>query len=142
MPAFDHEIVEAEDEGVRFAYLTDPIRILGEHHVEGVECLSMSLGLPDASGRRRPEPVEGTEHVLVADTVIKAIGQQPHREASAWFGGLAFDGSRLQIDPSTLQTSNPKVFAGGDVVGGTSFVMAVRDGQRAARAIKEWLCTR
>ena len=140
MPAFEHEIAEAEDEGVRFAYLTDPVRILGEHHVEGVECLSMSLGEPDASGRRRPQPVTGSERTLIADSVIKAIGQQPHREAAAWFGGLAFDGSRLAIDPTTLQTSNPKVFAGGDVVGGTSVVQAVRDGKHAATAIEEWLC--
>jgi glutamate synthase (NADPH/NADH) small chain len=100
----------------------------------------MSLGEPDPSGRRRPQPVPGSEHTLIADSVIKAIGQQPHREAAGWFGGLDFDGSRLAIDPATLQTSNPKVFAGGDVVGGTSVVQAVRDGKHAATAIQEWLC--
>ncbi len=141
MPAYAHEVVEARAEGVRFQFLADPIRILGSHHVEAVECRRMRLGEPDASGRRRPEPVPESEFTLPADTVVKALGQQPRRELADWISGLDLDDAgTVHVDPTTGQTSNPKFFAGGDVVnGGVSAVEAVRHGKRAARAIDEWL---
>jgi len=139
MPAYSHEIDEAEAEGVRFSWLSDPIRLIGTHRVEAMECRMMRLGDPDASGRRRPEPVEGSEFVLRADTVVKAIGQRPRTELGEWVQGLEFDGPALRIDTEG-RTSNPRFFAGGDVAnGGSSVVEAVREGKRAARAIDRWL---
>ena len=82
-----------------------------------------------------------SEFTLPADTVVKAIGQQPRRELADWISGLELDGGgTVHVDPTTGQTSNPRFFAGGDVVnGGVSAVEAVRDGKRAAHAIDEWL---
>jgi dihydropyrimidine dehydrogenase (NAD+) subunit PreT len=131
MPAYPHEVDEAEDEGVRFQWLATPVQFLGERRLEAVECRLMRLGEPDASGRRRPGPLEGSEFTLRADTAVKAIGQQPRPEFEDWLAGL---------DPETGRTANPKVFAGGDAVsGGDTVVAAVRDGKRAARAIDESL---
>jgi glutamate synthase (NADPH/NADH) small chain len=141
MPAYPHEVAEARAEGVRFQFLADPVRILGSHRVESVECRRMRLGEPDASGRRRPEPLPGSEFTLPADTVVKAVGQQARRELADWIAGLELDrAGTIRVDPVTGQTSSPKFFAGGDVVnGGVSAVEAVRDGKRAAHAIDEWL---
>ena len=140
MPAYAHEIEEAAAEGVRFSWLSDPVRILGTHHVEAVECRLMSLGEPDESGRRRPRPIEGSEFVLRANTVVKAIGQQARTGLADWIPGLEFEHGALKVEPATGQTSNPRVFAGGDVSnGGSSVVQAVREGKRAARAIDGWL---
>ena len=140
MPAYPHEVAEARSEGVRFEFLADPIRMLGSYRVEAVECRRMRLGEPDESGRRRPEPVPGSTFTLEADTVVKAIGQQPRRELAEWVAALELErAGTVHVDAATGQTSNPKFFAGGDVIGGTSVVEAVRDGKRAARAIDEWL---
>ena len=140
MPAYPHEVAEAEAEGVRFAWLTDPVRMLGTHRVEAVECRLMKLGDADESGRRRPEPVPDSEFELRADTVIKAIGQRARTTLADWIPGLVFHGARLDVDPDTGQTSNPRFFAGGDVAnGGASVVAAVREGKRAADAIDRWL---
>jgi glutamate synthase (NADPH/NADH) small chain len=141
MPAYPHEVAEARAEGVRFQFLADPVRILGSYRAEAVECRRMRLGEPDASGRRRPESLPDSEFTLPADTVVKALGQQPRRELADWIAGLELDGAgTVHVDPETGQTSNPKFFAGGDVVnGGVSAVEAVRDGKRAAGAIDEWL---
>ena len=101
----------------------------------------MRLGEPDASGRRRPEPVPRSEFALPADTVVKAVGQQPRRELADWIAALELEqGCTVRVDPGTGQTSNSKFFAGGDVInGGASVVEAVRDAKRAARAIDWWL---
>jgi dihydropyrimidine dehydrogenase (NAD+) subunit PreT len=140
MPAYPFEIEEAESEGVRFQWLASPVRFLGDQRLHGVECRLMRLGAPDGSGRRRPEPIEGSEFVLPADTAIKAIGQCGHDELASWVVGLRVDGGEVEIDPDTGQTRNPKFFAGGDAVnGGATVVEAVRDGKRAAKAIDEWL---
>jgi dihydropyrimidine dehydrogenase (NAD+) subunit PreT len=141
MPAYPHEVAEARAEGVRFQFLADPVRILGSYRVEAVECQRMRLGEPDEDGRRRPEPVPASTFTLPADTVVKAIGQQPRRELAEWMAALELerDGT-VRVDLATGQTSNPKFFAGGDVInGGASVVEAVRDGKRAAYAIDEWL---
>jgi len=140
MPAYAHEVAEAEDEGVRFQWLSDPVRFLGEHRLEAVECLLMTLGEPDESGRRRPEPIAGSEFTLPADTVVEAIGQRARLELAEAVDGLVFSHDELQVDPDTGRTSNPRFFAGGDVVnGGASVVEAVREGKQAARAIDKWL---
>jgi glutamate synthase (NADPH/NADH) small chain len=141
MPAYPHEIAEARAEGVRFRFLADPVRFLGSDRLQAVECRRMTLGEPDGSGRRRPEPLQNSSFTLSADTAVKAIGQQPRRELGDWIRGLELDGTGLvQVDPATGQTSNPKFFAGGDLInGGTSVVEAVREAKRAAQAIDEWL---
>jgi dihydropyrimidine dehydrogenase (NAD+) subunit PreT len=131
MPAYAHEVAEAEREGVRFQFLADPVRFLGAHRVGAVECRAMRLGEPDASGRQRPEPIEGSEFTIEADTVVKAIGQQQRAEYAYLL---------QHVDPPTGQTEVPKVFVGGDLLnGGTSAVEAVREGKLAARAIHEFL---
>lgn len=136
MPAYTHEVEEAREEGVAFHWLAAPTRFLGEHHLTGVECSLMQLGAPDASGRRRPEPVAGSEFLLPADTAIVAIGQQPRRDLLGWIDGLELDGGRIAIDPETGQTGNDKYFAAGDAVnGGSTVVEAVREAKLAARAI-------
>ncbi len=135
MPAYPHEVVEAEDEGVHFQWLSAPTRFLGRDRVEGLECVLMRLGEPDESGRRRPVPVEGSEFVLNVDTVVNAIGQRGHGEID----GVALDRGSIVVDDD-WHTSNPKVFAGGDAVnGGSSAVEAVRAGREAAIAIDRWL---
>jgi glutamate synthase (NADPH/NADH) small chain len=143
MPAYPFEIEEAEHEGVHFQWLASPVRFVGGRRLQGIECRLMSLGAPDDSGRRRPEPLEGSEFLLPADTAIKAIGQVGHAELATWVAGLQMDGGAVEVDPLTGQTRNPKFFAGGDAVnGGATVVEAVRDGKRAAQAIDEWLrCT-
>jgi dihydropyrimidine dehydrogenase (NAD+) subunit PreT len=131
MPAYPHEVVEAEEEGVGFQWLMSPVRVIGAGRVEALECVQMRLGEPDESGRPRPEPVEGGELTFLADTIVKAIGQRRRGELAPWLAGF---------DPVKGSTSNPKVFAGGDLVsGGATVVEAVRDGKRAAQAIDERL---
>lgn len=136
MPAFTHEVEEASAEGVDFQWLAAPTRFVGEHHLTGVECSLMQLGPPDESGRRRPEPVAGSEFVLPADTAVVAIGQQPRRDLLGWITGLELDGGGIKVDPDTGQTGNHKYYAAGDAVsGGATAVEAVRGGKLAARAI-------
>ncbi len=134
MPAMDEEIRLAEDEGVEFLYLANPVRAIGEGSVNSLECLRMKLGEPDESGRRRPQPIEGSNFVFDADTVILAIGQSSDLE------GLPFAGaSRIDCD-ECLSTSLPGVFAGGDaVLGPASLVEAMAHGHRAAQAIHDYL---
>jgi dihydropyrimidine dehydrogenase (NAD+) subunit PreT len=136
MPAYRHEVAFARAEGVRFQWLTAPVRFVGTGRVEGIECVSMRLGEPDASGRRRPEAVPGTEFVMPADTVVLAIGQQPRLELLSWIDDLELDGGLVRVDAGTGRTSNPKYFAAGDAVnGGATVVEAVRGAKLAARAI-------
>lgn len=124
MPAYPHEVVEAEDEGVHIQWLAAPTRVLGDGRVQELECVLMQLGEPDESGRRRPVRVEGSEFTLAVDTVVKAIGQR---------------GPKIEVDEHG-RTSDPRVFAGGDAVnGGDSVVEAVRAGRDTARAIDRWL---
>jgi dihydropyrimidine dehydrogenase (NAD+) subunit PreT len=130
MPAYPHEVELARQEGVEIRFLTNPVAFVGNGHVTGVRCAEMRLGEPDASGRRRPQPIPGSDFVVPVDTVVKAIGQRPQEEFAALLESVDEDG----------RTSNPKIFAAGDAVnGGASVVRAVREAKRAARAIDEWL---
>jgi glutamate synthase (NADPH/NADH) small chain len=136
MPAFPHEVEEAREEGVRIVRLTAPVRFVGDGRLEGVECVKMQLGARDESGRRRPEPVPGSEHVVPADTAVKAIGQAPRSELLAWVDGLELERGRIRVDPETGRTTSPQYFAAGDAVsGGATVVEAVRGAKLAARAI-------
>ena len=144
MPAAVHEIEDAEAEGIQIAFLTSPIEIIGKDgKVEGVRCMRMQLGEPDASGRRRPVPVPGSEHELQFDTLIVAISQSPDLSAMETKSQLKLAESRygtLEVDPETLQTNIPLVFAGGDVVLGPSTVIAsMGAGRRAAESIDKVL---
>ena len=140
MPAFREEVREAREEGVHFYWLTAPKRFLGEHRLEGIECIHMRLGEPDASGRPHPEPVEGTEFVLEVDTAVKAIGQGPRTDLLKRIPNLKLERGLVKIDKETGQTSNPKYFAGGDCInGGATVVEAVRDGKIAAWGIHRYL---
>jgi glutamate synthase (NADPH/NADH) small chain len=135
MPAYDHEIEEARDEGIRFRFLAAPVAFLGTWDLEQVECVEMTLGEPDESGRRRPVPLEGSTFTIPAYTAVKAIGQQSRDELPGWIEGLELAGGKVVVNGSG-HTGNRKFFAGGDAInGGASVVEAVRDGRRAAEAI-------
>jgi glutamate synthase (NADPH/NADH) small chain len=139
MPAYPHEIEEARDEGVRFHFLAAPVAFLGESLLVEVECVEMALGEPDESGRRRPVPRKGSEFTIHADTVVKAIGQEPRSELAAWVDGLELERGKVAVDEDG-RTGNRKFFCGGDAInGGASVVEAVRDGKRAAAAIDQEL---
>ncbi|MFN8586920.1 MAG: FAD-dependent oxidoreductase [Candidatus Eisenbacteria bacterium] len=142
MPADHTEIEAAEQEGIRFHFLTNPSRILSEDgRVTGVELVEMRAGEPDAKGRRNVEPVPGSEHVLPCATLIAAIGQQVRKGALAETDGVAFDRwNCITADPSTLATSRTGVFAGGDCASGPStLIHAMAAGLKAARSIDDWL---
>lgn len=139
MPAFPHEIEEARAEGVEIVRLIAPVRFVGKERLEGVECVQMQLGTLDESGRRRPEPVAGSEHVVPANTAIEAVGQAPRAELLSWIDGVELERGRVRVDEDG-RTGNPRYFAAGDAVsGGATVVEAVRGAKRAARAIDQQL---
>jgi NADPH-dependent glutamate synthase beta subunit-like oxidoreductase len=136
MPAYPQEVAEAEAEGVEIEWLAVPVRIVGRTRVEAVECLRARLGEPDASGRRRPEEIPDSEFLVAADTVVKAIGQQPRGEFLRLVEGLELDGGTIVVDPETGATSKPGWFAAGDATnGGATVVEAVRQAKIAARGV-------
>jgi len=143
LPARHEEAEHAEEEGIEFHLLTNPTRILADENswVTGIECIKMVLGEPDASGRRSPVPVEGSEFVMEVDTVIMAIGTSPNPLVSRSTPGLEV-GRRgtLEADPKTGQTTKEGVFAGGDAVTGAATVIeAMGAGKRSAVAIDEYV---
>ncbi len=142
MPANETEIEEAENEGIKLHLLSNPVRLIGEGgKVTRMECIRMKLGEPDASGRRRPIPVEGSEFMMEVDMVIPAIGQSPNAEFLGEKAGLkrARNGT-LNVDHTTLETGIAGVFAGGDAVTGpASAVEALAAGRKAAISIDRYL---
>ena len=143
MPARSEEVHHAEEEGVVFHLLTNPVRIVTDaaNRVTGVECLRMELGEPDSSGRRRPVPVKGSEFIVEADTVIIAIGNQPNPLVPQ--SSPQIETSKrgtIVTDSATMMTSKPGVFAGGDIVSGAATVIsAMGQGKVAARAMHRYL---
>ena len=142
MPARIEEIKHAKEEGVEFIMLTAPTAILGTEDgwVSGLRCLRMELGPPDDSGRRRPQPIEGSEFDLPAGVVINAVGTSANPLLTATAPDLALNkwGNILINDEG--ETSIAGVFAGGDIVrGGATVILAMGDGKRAAAAIHEYL---
>jgi len=133
MPAHDWEVSAALEEGVELQVLKNPIRFLGANgRLHAVESLSMELGEPDDSGRRRPIPIDGTEQSTPVDLAILAIGLKPNSSPLADDLELNRNGT-IRVDSETLQTSRPSVFAGGDVVSGPSMIVsAIGQGKRAA----------
>ncbi|HOP71953.1 NADPH-dependent glutamate synthase [Thermoclostridium caenicola] len=143
MPARLEEVHHAKEEGIIFKLLTNPTRILGDEKgwVRGMECVEMALGEPDASGRRRPVPKEGSEHVLEVDTVIIAIGTSPNPLIRSTTTGLETNKKGcIVVDENTCQTSREGVFAGGDAVtGSATVILAMGAGKKAAKAIDEYI---
>ena len=142
MPALSSEVAEAEKDGVKIGILAAPKEIVGQDHkVVAIECLRMKLGEPDESGRRRPVPVQGSEHRYEVDMVIPALGQLT--EASCIPKSLQDEKARvptITTDVLTLETKVPGVFAGGDVATGpASIIEAVGQGKRAAVSIHLYL---
>ncbi len=143
MPARGEEIENAEEEGIDFQLLTNPVRILGDDQgwVKGMECIRMELGEPDASGRRRPVPVEGSQFSIDVDQVIVAIGQGANPLVASTTEGLETNKwGYIVADPETGATSKSGVYAGGDIVtGAATVILAMGAGRKAAQAIDEYL---
>lgn len=145
MPARHEEIEHAEAEGVEFLLLANPVRVLGngDGWVTGLECIRMELGEPDASGRRRPVPVPGSEHVIEADTVVMALGNSPNPLIKKTTPDIETRRQgEIAVDLAKLKTTKRGVFAGGDIVrGAATVILAMGDGRTAARSIDEYLQT-
>ena len=144
MPGSRREVANAKEEGVKFLFNRQPIAIIGEDRVEGVKVVQTQLGEPDENGRRRPEVVPGSEEVIPADAVLVAFGFRP--SPADWFSELKVDtddSGRVNAPEESefaFQTSNPKIFAGGDMVRGSDLVVtAIWEGRQAAEGILDYL---
>ncbi len=144
MPGSKREVANAREEGVEFLFNRQPIAVVGDGKVEGVKLVTTRLGEPDEKGRRRPEVIPGSEEILPADVVLIAFGFRPNPPAwladhqvsvNDWGGVIA-----PEHQPFKFQTSNPKVFAGGDMVRGSDLVVtAIWEGREAAQGILDYL---
>jgi glutamate synthase (NADPH/NADH) small chain len=143
VPARAEEVHHAEEEGIVFDFLTNPVEVLGDENgwVCGLRCIRMELGEPDASGRRRPIPIEGSEFEMPMDTVVMALGTQPNPLVFTEANGL--ERSRwgtVVADERTGRTKMPRVWAGGDIVTGAATVIsAMGAGRIAATDIDAYL---
>ena len=138
MLASPDEIEAALTEGVKTIFLAAPSRIIGRDGQVQLDCIRTKLGAVDASGRRRPESVKGSEFSISFDTIIVAIGQRP--EIPGQFNLPTGPGNTIQVDPDTLATSRQGVFAGGDIVTGpASIIEAIAAGRQAATSIDKYL---
>jgi len=144
MPGSKKEVANAMEEGVQFAFNRQPIEIIGNGKVEGIKVVTTALGEPDERGRRRPEPVAGSEEIIPADDVIIAYGFRP--SPAPWFADfdIELDDRGRVVAPEDgkfqFQTSNEKVFAGGDMVRGSDLVVtAIYEGRQAAEGILDYL---
>nr|MBN2278061.1 NADPH-dependent glutamate synthase [candidate division Zixibacteria bacterium] len=143
MPARLDEIHHAEQEGVQFKFLTNPVRYMGDENgwVRAMECVKMELGEPDASGRRRPVVINGSNFTIPVDTVVVAVGNSsnplipqttPGLETNRW--------GNIKVDDKTMMSSRPGIFAGGDIVtGGATVILAAGAGKVAARGIHNYV---
>jgi glutamate synthase (NADPH) small chain len=142
LPAREEEIENAFEEGVKPVFLTVPVEILGDGNgwVKGLECIRMELGEPDESGRRKPVPVAGSNHVLEVDAVIMAIGQGPNPLLTLTTPDLKLNKwGNIVADEMTFKTSKKGVFAGGDIVSGAATViLAMGAGKSAALSIHQY----
>ena len=143
MPAEPEERIEAQEAGVHFLLLNQPVDYVTDqkNRLKGLKLVRTRLGEPDESGRRRPVEITGSEWIMDADVVIEAIGNKAPDESPDWYPNIKVDGKKLiKIDSETGQTSVDGIFAGGDIVRGPALVVqAVQDGKVAARAIKDYL---
>ena len=142
MPARREEIHHAKEEGIEFLFLNNPVKIIGSeaNRVCGVECIKMQLGEPDASGRRRPEPVDGSNYVLDVDTVIMALGTSPNPLIRSTTEGLEANKRGCLVVTEDGMTTRDGVFAGGDAVtGAATVILAMGAGKTAASSIDRML---
>ncbi len=142
LPARAEEVHHAQEEGIIFKLLENPIEIIGENYeVTGLKTVKMELGEPDSSGRRRPIPVENSESVIPVNNVIIAIGQTPNPLLSITTKGLSTNNwGCIMVDEETMETNIPNVYAGGDAVtGAATVILAMGAGKTAAKAIHEKL---
>ncbi|MFV8783924.1 FAD-dependent oxidoreductase [Microbulbifer sp. SA54] len=144
MPGSRREVANAKEEGVRFLFNRQPVEIVGDGKVEGVKVVTTQLGEPDENGRRRPEVIPGSEEIIPADVVLVAFGFRP--SPAEWFGdhniAVADWGGVVAPEQQEykFQTSNEKVFAGGDMVRGSDLVVtAIWEGRQAAEGILDYL---
>ena len=144
MPGSRREVANSREEGVTFLFNRQPLEILGDDCVTGVKVIETEMGEPGPDGRRRPVPIEGSEDILPADAVVIAFGFRP--DPPAWFADFdidTLDSGRVRVKSlgvTTYRTSNPKVFAGGDLVRGSDLVVtAVHEGREAAKGIAKFL---
>jgi glutamate synthase (NADPH/NADH) small chain len=145
MPARKEEIHHAEQEGIHFELLTTPVALHGDKNgwVKELECLKNELGEPDASGRRRPVPVKGSNYGIPIDVAVLAIGQSPNPLIPKTTPDLKVAKyGVVTVDDNTMKTSKRGVFAGGDVAtGGATVILAMGHGKKAAASIDEYLRT-
>jgi len=143
MPAIEEEIIEAEEEGIKIHYLATPIKFIGENgKLTKMECIEMELGEPDASGRRRPVPKEGSNFIIDIDTVIPTIGQSPETSYLPKKSNVKIHPKweSFEVDELTQQTSVPAIFAGGDAVRGPdTIIWAIADGKEASVSIDRFI---
>ena len=144
MPGSKREVVNAKEEGVNFLFNRQPVAIVGDGSVEGVKVVKTQLGEPDENGRRRPEVIAGSEEVIPADVVLVAFGFNP--SPAEWFGdkSISLNSWGGVVAPEEqeykFQTTNPKIFAGGDMVRGSDLVVtAIWEGRQAAEGILDYL---
>lgn len=145
MPGSRREVNNAREEGVEFMWNRQPIEIVGDgNKVTGVKVVTTAMGEPDERGRRRPEPVAGSEEIISADAVVIAFGFRP--SPAPWFEkfNVSIDDGGRVVAPAegncAYQTTNPKIFAGGDMVRGSDLVVtAVWEGRQAAEGILDYL---
>jgi glutamate synthase (NADPH/NADH) small chain len=144
MPGSRREVNNAKEEGVEFLWNRQPIEVVGDDKVSGIKVITTALGEPDENGRRRPEPIAGSEEILEADAIIIAFGFRPSPapwfaefgvEVNNWGGVVAPEDGKFRF-----QTTNEKIFAGGDMVRGSDLVVtAVWEGRQAAKGILDYL---
>ena len=143
MPAREEEVENAIEEGIDIRFLTNPVRILGNEKgwVRAIECIEMRLGEPDQSGRRRPVPIEGSEHMIEVDVAIMAIGNGANPLLPSTTPGLETNKwGNIIADEETGKTSREGVYAGGDIVrGAATVILAMGDARKSARAIHAYL---
>jgi len=143
MPARIEEIHHAKQEGIQFHLLTTPIKFMGDDNgkVKAMELIKMELGEPDASGRRRPIPIDGSNYIMEVDLVVVAIGNSSNPLVQATTPGLDTNKrGNITVDEATMGTSRKGVYAGGDIVtGGATVILAAGAGKVAARAMHKYL---
>ncbi len=139
MPARIEEVKHAKEEGCEFITLTNPVEYIADEkgRVKQVKVQKMALGEPDASGRRRPVAIEGSEYLIDADVVVVAVGVSPNPIVPRSVAGLELSKKgTIVVDENTMQSNLPELFAGGDIVrGGATVILAMGDGRRAAASM-------
>ena len=143
LPAREEEVLHAEQEGIKFRFLTNPVEIIADDRgwVRRLDCVKMELGTPDLSGRRRPVEIKGSRFPMTVDMVVVAVGNRPNQLVQESTPGLAVDDrGRIRTDKESHATNIPGVFAGGDVTtGAATVIQAMGTGKEAARSILGYL---